>query len=231
MLANTFHYLKKRGQSVFAENRTLKAIGYHSLERILNPPNILIPSDEFIEQQVRIGSNDVTIKVLETSHGYYVKPKHKVYSGGFERMFGFGLGCDGFSEDRVVYYPHHTSIKTKSYPALVCLWCTGAPPAPSSSSPPRLRLAPQKFDTFTMSPCLHPRALFLMTVLSDHVACDEGVFPRTLSQRGSTPFITRRVDGQDCHTWASPSSTRTSRTTCLLDITNLQPQDLRFLVS
>jgi len=112
MLANTLNYLKKRGQSLFAEKRTLETIGYHSSERILNPPNMLIPSGDFEEQTVRIGSHDVTIKVLESKHGYYVKPTHEQNCSNFERMFGFGLSCDGFDTERVVYYPHHTSIKT-----------------------------------------------------------------------------------------------------------------------
>ena len=113
---NTFQYLKSRGQSfLFGEKSEFNKVNLHSHRRILNPPKLLIPNGEFKQvDNVKIGSQNVTLHVMESDHGYYVKPDKKTYNSHFERVFGFGVCCNGFSKDRVVFYPSYeknTSFK------------------------------------------------------------------------------------------------------------------------
>lgn len=106
---NTLRYLKSRVLSTVNGTKSeFKKVNLHSHHRILNPPKLLVPNGEFKQvDNVKIGSKNVTLQIMETDHGYYVKPDKKIYDSHFERIFGFGVCCNGFSKDRVVFYPSY----------------------------------------------------------------------------------------------------------------------------
>ena len=83
-----------------------------SNNRIIDPPKSLIPNGEYKEVERGFGSRKTTVKVMKTSHGYYMKPKkdEKLFEACYEGSFGFGLGCSGFDPERVVYYPSSEDI-------------------------------------------------------------------------------------------------------------------------
>ena len=99
------------------ENPTsIKPINFSDNRRILNPPQVFVSDNDFVETEINISiGNPVKVFVAETSHGVYIKPYKEVYNSQFEHMFGFGLGCNGFDKNRVVYYPSYKKEKPTSF--------------------------------------------------------------------------------------------------------------------
>jgi len=83
-----------------------------SNNRIVDPPKLLIPDGEYNEVERGFGSRKTIVKVMKTSHGYYMKPKedNKLFEACYEGSFGFGISCSGFDAERVVYYPSSEDI-------------------------------------------------------------------------------------------------------------------------
>ena len=78
------------------------------LRRIIEPPKIFIDDNSKFKKLPFVISNKSTIlDVLETDHGIYIKPTSRLPDGNFENIFGFGCGCIGFTNERLVYYPNY----------------------------------------------------------------------------------------------------------------------------
>ena len=77
-------------------------------DRIINPPEFFIPDGEYKEIEKGFGSRKTSIRVMTTPHGFYVKPTDngQLFEISYESSFGFGLSCNGFDPERVVYYPN-----------------------------------------------------------------------------------------------------------------------------
>lgn len=75
--------------------------------RIVDPLSQLIPKGDYKEVEKGFGSRTTTVRVMETSHGFYMKPKEdaKLFEACYENTFHFGLSCKDFDPERVVYFP------------------------------------------------------------------------------------------------------------------------------
>ena len=64
------------------------------------------PVMELKPQKVKFGGEEITVNVLETRVGYFIKPVDHVYKHEFEVLFGFGAGNLGFDLERTIFIPN-----------------------------------------------------------------------------------------------------------------------------
>jgi hypothetical protein len=60
-------------------------------------------SGGYKESLVSFGGALTSVKYLETSYGYFVKPMEHCYKAQFEYFFGFGAGNMGWDSNRTVF--------------------------------------------------------------------------------------------------------------------------------
>ena len=107
-LSKIMSYVLCRTSSTILPSKYINFSDIHNMEskcRIVNPPSQLIPEGEYKDVVKGFGSRKTTVRVMKTPHGFYVKPKEKLFEVSYESTFHFGMGCHGFDPERVVYYP------------------------------------------------------------------------------------------------------------------------------
>lgn len=110
-IKNNLKYFYLRAKSTIMPTKIVNFEDIQNMEsedRVISPPEMLIPEGEYKDCEKGFGSRKTTVRVMTTPHGFYVKPKKdsRLSEICYESAFGFGLSGSGFNEDRVVYYPN-----------------------------------------------------------------------------------------------------------------------------
>lgn len=105
-VGNFAKYIVRRTWSTMNHSKPLKyGLDLLSGNRVINPPNFLVPVGEYKPNTVKFSRYNVKVGMMETSHGTYVRPLEPVPCAQFEWAFGFGCGNVGYTKNRVVYIP------------------------------------------------------------------------------------------------------------------------------